>query len=234
MTFDTVISPLTRPEAQNIQALTEVWQGINVESCPYHYNFHMHTRCSDGRLTPEALIEQALTIGLKGMAITDHHTILGYQTVQRWLEEIRSQQPEARLPHLWTGIEVTSKLQGCEVHILGYAFDPEHPSMEPYLTGDRPYGSDALADRVIATIHEAGGLAVLAHPARYSRSASELISLAVQAKIDGVEAYYAYGNPKPWKPSMKETEQVIHLSEIYALYTTCGTDTHGTNLLQRI
>lgn len=74
----------------------------------------------------------------------------------------------------------------------------------------------------------------MAHPARYQRSANELIPVAAQIGIDGAEAYYAYGNPKPWRTSKKETEQVLHLGEICDLLTTCGTDTHGMSLLQRI
>jgi predicted metal-dependent phosphoesterase TrpH len=234
MAFNVIISPITEPDARNTQALVEVWETINLESCPYHYNFHMHTVCSDGQLTPEALIEQACTIGLKGLAITDHHSVRGYQAAQLWLEEARMRQPEASFPHLWTGIEVTSQLLGTEVHILGYGFAPEHPVMEAYLHGDRPLGNDAHAERVIAAIQAAGGLTILAHPSRYQLSAQELIPAAAEIGIDGAEAYYAYNNPKPWQPTLKETEKVLKLSELYDMYTTCGTDTHGMSLLQRI
>jgi predicted metal-dependent phosphoesterase TrpH len=234
MTTNMVVSPINQPSAQNTTVLKEVWQTLHPESCPYDYNFHMHTVCSDGRLQPEALIEQALTIGLKGLAITDHHSVRGYQAAQRWLDKIRISQPETRLPHLWTGIEVTSNLLGIEVHILGYGFDPEHLAMKPYTKGDRPSKENAYAGDVIAAIHKAGGLAVLAHPARYQRPAWELIPVVAQIGIDGSEAYYAYNNPKPWKTSKKETEQVLHLNEISNLLTTCGTDTHGMSLLQRI
>lgn len=234
MTLKTVVSPKTQPDAQNTQALMEAWKTIDIASCPYHYNFHMHTICSDGQLKPEALMEQALSIGLKGMAITDHHSVRGYRQAQSWLNEIRSQQPKTNIPHVWTGIEVTSALLGTEVHILGYAFDPDHPVMETYLQGSRPLGNDARADNVIAAIHQAGGLAILAHPARYQRPARELIPVAAEIGIDGAEAYYAYNNPKPWQASPKETEQIKYLSEVYSLFTTCGTDTHGKNLLQRI
>jgi predicted metal-dependent phosphoesterase TrpH len=194
----------------------------------------MHTVCSDGQLTPEVLIQQAVQIGLKGLAITDHHSTRGYQAAQEWLDRSRQQQGQHCLPHLWTGVEVTAKLSGVEVHILGYAFAPEHPAMIPYLQGGSPYGEEAKADRVIEAIHQAGGLAVLAHPSRYRRSARELISKAAAAGIDGAEAYYAYNNPKPWKPSPLETEKVIDLAKHYNLYTTCGTDSHGRSLLYRI
>jgi predicted metal-dependent phosphoesterase TrpH len=221
--------------AQNQQALKQVWENIQPDSCPYSYNFHMHTIYSDGQLKPEKLIEQAVAIGLKGLAITDHHTIGGYEVAQNWLENWQQQaSPSTSVPHLWTGIEITADLLGSEVHILGYAFDPEHPGLQSYLQGKAPRQSDAQAAAVIVALHQAGGLAVLAHPARYRRSADELIPIAAHLGIDGVEAYYAYNNPEPWKPSPTQTQQVKQLSATYNLFNTCGTDTHGLNLLRRL
>jgi predicted metal-dependent phosphoesterase TrpH len=234
MAFNAVVPTSTQPVSQNTSALKQTWKNLQPDSCPLHYNFHLHTVCSDGQLTPQALMGQAVTLGLKGMAVTDHHSIRGYQAAQYWLKDIHTQHPDTPLPHLWTGIEVTSNLQGTEVHILSYAFDPEHSSIQPYLQSEAPRGSEALAVNVISSFHQAGGLVVLAHPARYRRAATELIPVAAHLGIDGVEAYYAYGNPKPWQPSHAETQQITHLSEIYKLFRTCGTDTHGSNIMQRI
>jgi hypothetical protein len=221
--------------AQNQQALRQVWENIQPDSCPHSYNFHMHTTCSDGQLRPEELIEQAIAIGLKGLAITDHHSIGGYQIAQSWLEQRQQQSsPSTPLPHLWIGVEINADLLDAEVHILGYAFDPEHAAIKPYLQGRAAKRSDALAAAVIAAIHQAGGLAVLAHPARYRRSAKELIPAAAHLGIDGVEAYYAYANPDPWQPSPNQTQQVLQLSATYNLLNTCGTDTHSKNLLKRL
>jgi hypothetical protein len=61
-----------------------------------------------------------------------------------------------------------------------------------------------------------------------------LIPVAAHLGIDGVEAYYAYSNPEPWQSSPKQTQQVKQLSATYNLYNTCGTDTHGSNLLKRL
>jgi predicted metal-dependent phosphoesterase TrpH len=74
----------------------------------------------------------------------------------------------------------------------------------------------------------------LAHPYRYRRPPEELIPAAADLGIDGIETYYAYNNPDPWKPSPVQTQQVKHLSEACGLLLTCGTDTHGLNLLQRL
>ena len=224
------------PTSASPQQLTQVFQNINAESCPRSFNFHMHTVHSDGRLQPEDLIEQAIAIGLTGLAITDHHTLGGYQIAQNWLENWRlSNPPGTPAPQLWSGVEINANLLGIEVHILGYAFDPAHPCLVPYLQKQAvDSGEDYQAAKVIVAIHQAGGLAVLAHPARYKRSPFELIPAAAQAGIDGVEAFYAYNNPNPWQPSFKETQQVQKLAKVYGLLNTCGTDTHGLNLLQRL
>lgn len=221
------------------QALRRVFETVNAESCPTSFNFHMHTVCSDGRLQPEGLMEQAIAIGLEGLAITDHHSVAGYQRAYRWLEEYYREAQQGRqrsvtIPQLWTGVEVTSRLLDTEVHILGYAFDLTNPSMQPYLQHHSPRPMDAAADRVIASIHAAGGLAVLAHPVRYRRSPEDLIAAAALLGIDGIETYYAYDNPNPWRTSPRQTEQVQRLGSIHGLLNTCGTDTHGLSILQRL
>jgi predicted metal-dependent phosphoesterase TrpH len=226
------ISSMLSSAAQDNLSLQRVWEKIDVNSCPYQYNFHMHTVASDGKLIPSELIQQALEIGLKGLAITDHHSVEGYQRAQEYLNSLEPEKSDRFT--LWTGMEVTSLLSGVEVHILGYAFNPEHPVLQPYLQGSGPNREDARADKVIDSIHQAGGLAVLAHPHRYRRPAKELISLAARFGIDGIEVYYSYGSSNPWKPTPKKTEQAYSLAAKYNLYMTCGTDTHGCDLLSRV
>ncbi|MEM8639991.1 MAG: PHP domain-containing protein [Cyanobacteria bacterium P01_G01_bin.54] len=232
MAFNSVAAPCPPcPSAYDVHTLTQVWQGLNAQSCPATYNFHMHTCCSDGQLTPEALMEQALQIGLKGMAITDHHSVQGYQRAARWLSE---QFPYPQKPHLWTGIEITSALNGVNVHILGYGFEPRQGAIARYLTGKSPKGAAAQAATVIQAIQQAGGLAVLAHPARYRRPYAELIPAAAAIGINGIETYYAYRREKPWQPTPEITPGVEALVAELGLLRTCGTDTHGLNLRLRI
>ncbi len=224
-----------KPSAQNTNLLRQVFTNIQADSCPKHYNFHMHTNCSDGKLTPEELMSQAVNIGLRGMAITDHHSVEGYYRAAQWLATRSTNQLDPTKPvQLWTGIEITAYLQPVDVHILGYGFNPLEPSLAPYLTGREPRGADARAERVINALHKAGAIVVLAHPSRYRRSPEELIPNAVALGIDGVETYYAYNNPNPWLPSFEQTETVKRLGKSYNLLHTCGTDTHGLNLLQRL
>ncbi len=226
----------TPVDARDRSALYDVFQTIHADSCPREYNFHMHTVCSDGRLQPEELIQQAIELGLKGLAITDHHSVNGYRRAQKWLDESKQMREEngTAAPTLWTGLEVNAYLLDTEVHILAYAFDPDHPSIAPYLQGRTTMGREYQADRAIAAIHLAGGLAILAHPARYRRSVADLIPEAACLGIDGTEAYYAYNNPEPWTPSPSETENVRQLNDRHNLLCTCGTDTHGLSLLRRV
>ncbi len=230
------VSTSGKPAAQDVAALRQVFSSITAESCPHSHNFHMHTTHSDGQLQPERLMEQAIALSLKGFAITDHHRVSGYQAAQRWLDGWQQSDDaiDRPIPHLWIGTEITSQLLETEVHILGFAFDPDHVAIAPYLQGSAPRGESAQAVRVISAIHQAGGLAMLAHPARYRRSYRDLIPAAVNCGIDGVETYYAYNNPKPWRPSPNETQEVCQLSTRYKLLNTCGTDTHGLSLLQRV
>ncbi|MEY3333231.1 MAG: hypothetical protein RLZZ176_1531 [Cyanobacteriota bacterium] len=216
------------------ELLKQVFQRIDAQSCPKLFNFHMHTVHSDGKLEPGELMTQAIAIGLKGLAITDHHSVSGYQIAQAWLKDWQWNNPGIDTPHLWSGVEINANLLNTEVHILAYAFELEHPSMKPYLQKMPTVGKAYQANNVITAIHEAGGLAILAHPARYRRSHFDLIPVAADYGIDGVEAFYAYSNPKPWKPSVIETEEVQQLAEKFNLLNTCGTDTHGVNLLQRL
>jgi predicted metal-dependent phosphoesterase TrpH len=221
--------------AQNWSSLRSVFEKVTAHTCPKEYNFHIHTHHSDGKLSPEEVVEQAISIGLKGFAITDHHSVEGYRIAQRLLEAQSCDQAIATpLPQLWTGTEINAGLLGIEVHILAYAFDPEHPSMKVYLQGDAIMGRHYGAQAVIRAIHEANGLAVLAHPSRYRLPATELIPEVVRYGIDAVETYYAYGNPFPWQPSPKQTKQVKQLARVYRILNTCGTDSHGMSLLRRL
>ena len=223
-----------KPKAQDTAYLQSVWETINHISCPYSFNFHMHTTASDGQLTSLSLVQQAIAIGLQGFAITDHHSVDSYKEAEEHLFKLSLEDEARHIPHLWTGVEITSRLLEVEIHILGYGFDPEHGAIKHYLQGSKPQGQDADAKKTIDSIHQAGGLVVLAHPERYRRSASQLIPAIAELGVDGVETYYAYGNPKIWQPSPRQTKKVQQLAKRYNLFSTCGTDTHGLNLLQRL
>ena len=210
-------TPLLISESSATSRLRNIFASVDAVSCPHRLNFHLHTVYSDGKMQPVDLIQQAISLRLSDLAITDH----------------QSNDPHS-LPTLWSGIEVNASLIFTEVHILGYGFDPQHEAMHPYLQGKTTAGLDYQAISVIKAMHLAGGLAVLAHPARYRRSPEDLIPAAAALGIDGIETYYGYDNSDPWKPSPRQTEEIRHLAESYGLMHTCGTDSHGFKISKRL
>jgi len=111
--------------------------------------------------------------------------------------------------------------------------DIDHPVLKPYIQGDSTQGNHLNATSVINAIHKAGGMAFLAHPARYRVNYRKLIEYAAGIGIDGVEAWYDYDNGSFWTPSDFICEDINKLANGLGLLCTCGTDTHGLNLTCR-
>lgn len=78
----------------------------------------------------------------------------------------------------------------------------------------------------IAMIHQAGGVAVLAHPFTLGLKTIEmeenLMADLTQAGLDGVEVYYSTNTPA-------DTIHYLKLCEIYGLLPTGGSDFHGAH-----
>ena len=84
---------------------------------PLFIDLHTHSTCSDGLLTPTALLALAARRGLAAIALTDHDTVAG-------LPEALAQGRVAGVEVL-SGIEISSGLDGASLHILGYGFNHE-------------------------------------------------------------------------------------------------------------
>ncbi len=78
-------------------------------------DLHTHTLFSDGLLTPEAVVAHALEHSLAALAITDHDSVEGVE---------RARVAAGSALELVPGIEVSSSLDGADLHILGYYVDP--------------------------------------------------------------------------------------------------------------
>ena len=84
-------------------------------------DLHIHTRASDGELSPVELVRAAVAGRLDVIAVTDHDTIAG-------LPDALAAAAETPL-RVVPGIEVSSLHEGREVHVLGYGVDPEVASL---------------------------------------------------------------------------------------------------------
>ena len=218
----------SQPVTDDRHPLCAVLRSIGPESCPGHLNFHCHTVCSDGSLDPIALIEQATAKKLQHLAVTDHHSSTAYKPMVAWLE--RARERGETTPTLWSGMEISCILRGCLVHVLALGFTPGHPALAPYSSGDAAVGTPLRAGEVRKAIHNAGGLAILAHPGRYRLGFQVLIDAAAELGFDGGEAWYDYDMQQDWAATPLICESIDQQLKNLGLFRTCGTDTHGFDL----
>lgn len=221
---------MLRPEAL-AHPLTPVLRQVRADTCPERFNFHCHTICSDGSLHPHDLAAEAVAIGLEHLAVTDHHGLAAHGAITAALADHRRR--GADTPTLWRGVEISCLLEGCLVHVLGLGFAAEHPSLHPYLQGTSVVGPALRAEAVVAAIRSAGGLALLAHPARYRLPHQRLIAAAADLGFDGAEVWYDYAMQSRWQPTPLVCEAMAADLERRGLLMSCGTDTHGLVLRGR-
>ena len=76
-------------------------------------DLHTHSNCSDGLLSPSALVELAFSRGIQVLALTDHDSTEGLP------EALKA---ASRYPGftLIPGVEMSTDVPGSEVHVLGY------------------------------------------------------------------------------------------------------------------
>jgi predicted metal-dependent phosphoesterase TrpH len=118
-------------------------------------DIHMHTSCSDGLPTPEALARHLAQTDLAVVAVTDHDTVEGAYRVAAAMAGGPG-------PEVIIGEEVTSS----GGHILALYIERRiPPGMSPAATID--------------AIHEQGGLAVAAHPLSFPSTTGRKFFLGV-------------------------------------------------------
>jgi len=79
-------------------------------------DLHIHTNLSDGALSSKEIIDESSKIGLKTISITDHDTIEAYD---KEIIEYANNKGINLIP----GVEISTKINKCGIHVLGYNFD---------------------------------------------------------------------------------------------------------------
>ncbi len=187
-------------------------------------NLHIHSTISDGKVEFSELITQAQKSGLKYYSITDHNSLSGYKTLKTF--------PDG----LITGVEFDCYFDLNLPHILGYGVDINNKELNE-LTAEFKSGSFELPARILSSrspkkvidaIHNAGGIAVLAHPCCYwCLNADRFIQKLVKMGLDGVEVYYPYDRlTRVVKFHSRKT--IRKAAEKYNLLKTGGEDNHGS------
>ena len=92
-------------------------------------DLHLHTRYSDGSLTPAEVVDLAHQAGVTAMAITDHDIVDG---IPHAMEAATKLDIEV-IP----GVELSSCFNEQELHVLGYFFDWQNPTFRENLAEQR-------------------------------------------------------------------------------------------------
>lgn len=83
-------------------------------------DFHTHSTCSDGTLTPKELVNHAKKSGLSAFALTDHDSVDGIKEAKEEAERIGIE--------FIPGIEF-SAAENTETHIIGLFINPENETL---------------------------------------------------------------------------------------------------------
>lgn len=87
------------------------------------YDLHSHSTFSDGRLSVDALLERATEKGVDVFALTDHDTVAGIEPAQQFIA-LKGLDIE-----LISGVEISTKWESFEIHIVGLAIDIENTQL---------------------------------------------------------------------------------------------------------
>ena len=185
-------------------------------------NLHIHTVCSDGEGDAEQIIKSAKDKGFKLISITDHNTVEAHKTLS---DEM-----------LITGVEFDCWIGYVFIHLLAYGIDINNKELQRFMAKDKK-GTESVIVRLfsrrnvpelIKTIHNAGGIAVLAHPACYwAINLESLVKKLIELGLDGIETYYPYPRFRRYV-KFHTASDVIKIAQKHPdLIMTGGTDFHG-------
>ncbi|MEM2960455.1 MAG: CehA/McbA family metallohydrolase [Candidatus Bathyarchaeia archaeon] len=168
---------------------------------PLKIDLHVHTCYSkDSQITLEDILTQAKKKGLDGIAVTDHDTVEGAIKIANIIER---NQKHGRLIII-PGIEV-STVKG---HILGINVLTRIPK-------------GLSVEETIERIHEAGGLAIAAHPKAPFKNGLGLNPKILSFGLDAIEVINSSSFP-----FQLLTRSCKKFAERYNLPQTAGSDSH--------
>ncbi len=103
-------------------------------------DLHLHTTASDGRWTPEQLLDEVQRAGIGLFSVTDHDSLAG---LARTIELVRG----SGLCFL-AGVELSARLEGQLYHLLVYGFDPADQDLNALVAANNDRLAGASDDAV--------------------------------------------------------------------------------------
>jgi predicted metal-dependent phosphoesterase TrpH len=134
----------------------------------FSVDLHCHSTASDGLLSPAAVARRAAEKDIRMLSLCDHDTVGG-------LAEASQAATEAGVRFI-NGVEISSEWLGQQVHILGYAFDPDDKALGEGLAAARS-GRVERAKRMSLALEKVGVPGCFEGAMRYAEN-PELINRA--------------------------------------------------------
>lgn len=89
-------------------------------------DLHIHTNLSDGTMSPEEIVDEAVKNGVSVIAIADHDTIEAY-------DQKLYNYAESKNVKIINAVEISTKFEGTGIHVLGYNFDINNEKLKEKL-----------------------------------------------------------------------------------------------------
>lgn len=191
-------------------------------------DFHIHSKCSDGGLTPCEVVRLAKKREVDIMAITDHNNTDGIDEAieEGKINDIR----------IIPGVELSTRYNNCRVHVLGYFKDDSYKNdlfkevLLKVKQGDIKNIRKMFDDKIdfcgfknklcvqtgIDILRFFGAIVVLAHPVLLCNKDFDNI---IKINFDGIEAKY-------FKNTEDDTKRFINLAKEKNIIYTAGSDFH--------
>ena len=170
--------------------IKELFSTFKKEDFYNKVNLHIHSNYSDGKIDFDELILQAKKLNMKYISITDHNCVEGYKN-SKYKDD----------PILIKGVEFDCFYRMSLLHILGYGIDIENIALNKLCAKNELEQKNDLIrlfksrhpKKVIKAIHNAGGIAVLAHPCCCNvLFLKDFVKRLKNYGLDGIEVYYPY------------------------------------------
>ena len=191
-------------------------------------DFHMHSICSDGNLSPAEIVKYAKKRKVDIIALTDHNNVNG-------LDEAIYEGKKNNVVVI-PGVELSTKYKSNRVHVLGYFKDDSYKnelliqilrSVKLGRIGEikkifkdkldfNGYKNKLYVETGIKLLKFFGATVVLAHPVLICRNYYDDI---FKMDFDGIEAKY-------FKNTEEDTEYFIRIAKERRLLYTAGSDFH--------
>lgn len=211
---------------QNIM-IKELLKSFTKKDYLKNVNLHLHSNFSDGKFTPQELLEDAKVKNYRYIAISDHNTFDAYK---------KTYILQSDNPKVITAIEFDCWYKGVLVHILGYGVDIYNQELLEFCAKTKKETEADLVrllnrrhpKQLITAIHNAGGVAILAHPACYwTINLDAFVNSLIKLGLDGLEVFYPYRRHRGII-KFHRASTVEKIAHKYKLILTGGSDSHAS------